>query len=223
MKMKPSLVPTRAFTLVEILTVISIMAIMIAVSGPAIRGLTGANTINKAASDISQTLELTRSQAMAGRTPIRAAIGELPPAPGRITPSTVVLILRPADGSLEADTPADMANAAKWPLLFKPLVLENLVVRDDLNATDPDTAADANPADSDIGAFTRTVPGLADVKFTTFIQFDPSGEVRVRKGEAVRHIKLALDRPAPQDDKNPFLLRLSGINGTVRVLRKENL
>jgi hypothetical protein len=64
---------------------------------------------------------------------------------------------------------------------------------------------------------------VSGLTFTAFVQFDPSGEARVNTTELARNIKIGLDKPAPQGGKNPFILRLSGMNGTIVVIRKEDM
>jgi len=74
----------------------------------------------------------------------------------------------------------------------------------------------------------RSVPGRGEVSFTGVVQFGPGGEARVGFDEPSRHIKIAMDQPLPTGGaesmkKNPFILRLSGVNGAISVLRAEDV
>lgn len=212
------------------LTVLAIVGIMTALAGPAIRSMMGAGDINRSIDSLSGTLELARTYAMTHHTYVRVAFSQLAPSGGSsipsgslISPSVGVLVISSADGTLDSDTASDMADSSKWPEVSKPLVLENINICDSLNATSPQTGQDALPSSSDIGPFSRKLGGIASAPFSSFVQFSNDGEARVIKGESARFIKLGMDRPAPQNGKNPFVLRISGINGTINVLRSETL
>lgn len=212
-----------AFSLLEMLTVLAIVGIMTALTGPAIRSMMGAGDINRSVESLSGTLELARTYAMTHHTYVRVAFSKLAASGSRITPSIGVLVISSADGTLDSDTASDMADSSKWPEVSKPLVLENIDIYDSLNSTSPQTGQDALPSASDIGQFSRKIGGIASAPFSSFVQFSHDGEARVIKGESARFIKLGMDRPQPQNGKNPFVLRISGINGTINVLRSEAL
>ncbi len=218
--------PSRGFSLIELLVVIAIVAAMGTMAGPAFQWLSGAGSVNKAVSDLDQALELARTYAMANHTYVRLAFAQVPVRlPERPEPTLLVLALYPAAGTLTTtnETAQGMADAAQWPLLARPLLFDNLVPNDALNTRTPDTTGDLLPSQTDIAAFTRSVLHLVpEPTFTSCIQIDPQGEAQVLNGTPARYIKLAFDRPAPQNGKNPFILRLCGINGRIDVLRKEN-
>lgn len=221
----------RGFTLIELLTVMTIMAILGAVTVPALRSLLSAGKVNKAATGLSQTLELARVYAMANSTYVRVVISEMPVGSGRTTPTLVALTLYSAEGS-EA---GDMSKSEEWPTLGKPLVLDNLKMFDTLNASKPDTRLDVTPAGTNVQGtrladFTRRIPGLGtgSLTFASTIQFNPSGEATVCEDEPARYIKIAIDQPSGQNgstalEKNPLIVRLSGTNGSISVLRAEDL
>jgi len=212
-----------AFSLIELLSVLAIVGILAAAAGPAIRGLAGSGDINRSISNLSGNLELARTYAMTHHTYVRVAFSELSTSASRLSPGIGVLVIYSSDGTLDSDTASDMANPSKWPEASKNLVLENLGINDSLNASSALTAQDALPSASDISTFSRQIGGIATAQFSSFIQFNPTGEARVLKGEPARFIKLGMDRPAPQNGKNPFLLRVSALNGTIHVFRKEDL
>lgn len=219
-----------AFSLVEILVAMVIIGLLSVLSGPALRSILGAGSVNAAASDLSQTLQFARAFAMSHNTYVRVAFAELPESRSSATPITTlaVLTIYSANGSLDSDTAADMSQPQLWPQLNPPLKLRQFRIDDALNAAHPATGDDSTPSGSDISDFTRKLADWKvqgnDPQFSSCIQFNPSGEVRVEKGVLAEFVKIACVRGSldPQE-KNPFILRLSGVNGTVEVLRKEQL
>jgi type II secretory pathway pseudopilin PulG len=216
-------------TLIELLSVVAIIAVLASVSGPALSGLRGSGSLNKAIYELTGSLERGRSFAMANNTYVRVALAPLPAGGSRLHPSLIALPLYSASGGKDGD----MANPADWPALDRPLVVENLAIDDSLNGTQPgtETTEDYSPSPvalgTDISAMNRTVPalGASDFSFGAFIQFSPTGEVSVLEDGLVRYVKLACDRPAgsPEKGKNPFILRIMGSSGAIKILRKEDL
>lgn len=218
------------FSLIELLAVMAIIVTLSAVSVPALQSVKGGSSINKAVSDLSSTLELARTHAMANRTYVRVLLSETPAGGGQMLPQVIAQPIYSANGA----SAGDMADASQWPALGKPLVLENLQVFDTLEGNSPvDTSADVTPMGGNVqGTFMTPVSRQAGGKglrsFTGVIQFSPTGEARVSFDEPARHIKIALDQPGAGNaneglKKNPFILRLSGINGSIRILRAGDL
>lgn len=212
----------RAFSLLELLTVIAISLILLVASGPSISAISGAGSVNKAASDLSLLLELARAQAMSRGTYLRVAIASVAPGAAMPEGGLVILPVFSPDGTLSLNTGADMADPGKWPTLTRPLVLKDFQIRDVLNVAMPDTSEDALPSSSNIDAFQRFVPGLGEVNFTGFIQFSPNGQSGVLSDAPARHIKIAVDKKGAQQGRNPAVLRLSGANGSVRIFRRDD-
>lgn len=214
-----------AFSLIELLSVLGIIAILSMVAGPAIRSLKGAGDVNQAIADSSRFLELARLHAMANNTYVRVAIAPIPASGGRMTDGTMLVAMNSADGTLGADE--SLGDPSKWPMIGRPLILENLVIDDKLDT--PLTTADVTPSGANVQGGTlitpisRPVPGQGSspVAFSSFIQFSPSGESRVARDEPARNIKLGFQQSVGSQG-NPFILRLSGSNGRVSILRKED-
>jgi len=211
---------TRAFTLVELLVVTAIIGMTMAFVGPTIRSLSGAGNVNKAIGDVSGCLQSARAYAMATHTYVRVAVGKEAANAGSLNLASVFIAILSADGTLGAGTAADMSDSSKWPMLGKPLVLDNLLVDNNIVGTSTDTSKDVLPSSSDIPTFSRTVAGRSVSFNGGFIQFSPSGEARVILAQPARYIKIAMDKSSGALGQNPFILRLSGINGAVMVLRK---
>lgn len=59
---------SRGFSLVELLVVMAVLIVLLALSGPAMNALKGANDVTQGAADLSGTLEQARAYAMANNT-----------------------------------------------------------------------------------------------------------------------------------------------------------
>ncbi len=139
----------QGFTLVELLVVISIIVLISAMAGPAIQALSGAGTINKSVNDLSRTLQLARTYAIANHAHVLVAFSPLTAGTaGRSTSFVIVLTMTPANGGLDStnDSSSHMGDSS-WIVLDRPLILENLVVNDQLNTSPtPDTSSDDKPS-----------------------------------------------------------------------------
>lgn len=215
-----------AFSLVELLVVVGIISILLVMgAGPALNSISGAGSVNRAITDVSGSLEFARAHAMANNTYVRVAIATLGSSATSPGPRTVLITIASADGTLETASATDMQNPERWPMLGRPQVLDNILVFDSIDGSTPDTSSDRLPSESVIPSFSRNVGGGSSPDFQYFIQFSPNGEAGIGHAYPERHVKLAFDQPNPGDigsprDQNPFILRLSGINGTVTLLRK---
>lgn len=218
-----------AFSLVEILSVIAVLMMMMVFSTPVLQLVKGSASINKAIDDLSGTYEMARIHAMTHHTYTRVGIAKVPAGGNNLLPSLVIATIYAVSGSLESDDAASMADDSKWRLLAPLRGLNNLWIYDGLEGSAPSTSGDIAPSSTDIAAFERQSGSAGKCTFGSIVQFNPAGEARVLKTEPARHIKIGVDQPlnaaAPETrrDRNPFILRLSGINGSVNVIRKENL
>jgi prepilin-type N-terminal cleavage/methylation domain-containing protein len=220
----------HAFSLIELLAVMAILATLSAVTIPAVQSLRGAGSVNRAISDLSGTLEMARAHAMANRTYVRVLLASLPASGARVTASTLALVVSPSDGTTRN---SDMSDPSAWPTLSRPLVLENLGLSGSLQGAGSfSTAADATPAGSNVTgslmpAFQRGVSSFGQVTFDQVIQFGPSGEARVGFDQPARHISVGLAQNdasgQPTREDNAFILRLSGVNGSIAILRDDKI
>ncbi len=227
----------RAFTLVELLTVMAIILLITGLMVPAVKTLNGAGLVNKAVADLARTLEYARTYAMANRTCVRVLMGQLPAGNGRSVPATTALTIYSADGTYLTDTTttlaqadqAAMQNSATWPALGTLVVLDNELPFNTLQGSLPDTSADVTPAaNTAMLPVKRALSGRGTMTFTQAIQFTATGEARVVFDTPAHYIKVAMDQPLPGNaaieiKKDPFILRLSGINGSIDILRAENI
>jgi prepilin-type N-terminal cleavage/methylation domain-containing protein len=224
--------PKTGFSLIEMLVVTAVMATLGVASVPLLSSLRDAGTVRRAIFDVSLSLEQARTYAMAHGTYVRVALSGIPADATRSIPGTVVLVLYSTTGS----STDPMSDGTAWATLAKPLLIDNLeLFSAAMNAVSPDTSSDATPdgASADGTPFTpfsRAVPGASaqPLSFSAMIQFNPRGEASVTSDQPARYIKIALDSPASAQstqplNRNPFILRLSGANGAISVLRKENM
>ncbi|PAW78164.1 MAG: hypothetical protein B9S32_08190 [Verrucomicrobia bacterium Tous-C9LFEB] len=224
--MKPSIPsrcrPSRAFSLVELLTVIAVIAVMTAASGPALQALKSSGGVNKAITETSRTLEYARIYAMSTHTYVRVGIGQTAISGGNLTPATVLIAIYSVDGTLDADTTTSMTDSTKWRPLMKPVIMDNLTVSNSLSVTKTLDSSDyTSPDQTDIPhPVTFKAGDRGSVSCNAFIQFNPNGEARVVRGEPARFIDLGVDKPGSQSGTNPFLIRMSGLNGNISILRK---
>lgn len=228
-----------AFTLTEVLVVMSLMALLATLATPALNFVSGSGTMSKAAVDVSGLVERCRIHAMANRTYVRLVVAQIK----NDNPASVLLPLYSSDGTLEAGstapaTASDMSDPLKWPALDKPLVLRNCLLYAGLNAETPDTSNDADLSRTlEAATFTRNIPALSrdvhsdNLTFALCIQFSPSGEAAILQSlthvsSPSRFIKIGFDQPLSpakleaSRGGNPFIVRLSGFNGSVTLLRK---
>lgn len=226
----PTIRRRRGFSLIELLAVMAILATLSAVTIPAVQSLRGSGSVNRAISDLSGALEMARVHAMANRTYVRVLFASLPAGNGRVNPSTLVLMVYAADGSTHN---ADMTDPATWPSQSRPLVLDNLGISDSLQgAGGLSTTSDATPSGGNVTgdmmpAFQRKVSSFGQVTFDQVIQFGPNGEARVGFDQPSRHISLGLAQMGANGEasrvENAFILRLSGVNGSINVLRDNRI
>ena len=154
---------------------------------------------------------------MSHNTYVRVAIAGVPSTSGGALPATVLVAFASSDGSRDSA----MSSGANWRRIIRPLVLENLLV-DDTLAPAKVTAGTMFPSQTDIAPLACVVPSLGNVMFDSFVQFDPAGSAAVLCSEPSRFIQIGLDRAGAERGRDPLVLRMSGVNGAVTTLRKED-
>lgn len=210
----------------ELLVVMAIIGILATFSVPAFRTLTGAGTIDRAISDLSGYLEMSRAHAMANNTYVRVLFKqEINPNNERDV-DLYVLAISPADGTLSNDSVQAMSNSDDWPAIFRPIILESIELDNSLNAgllvTDeterPFTMAD------EVAGVSRRVKGqpvMLDEETDGAIQFQPSGEARARADTPSRSLAVGIRNP--NQPRNPVLFHISGATGAIKILRAEDM
>jgi len=207
----------RGFSLVELLVVMGIIVIMGAVSLPALMSIMASNAANQASTNVAGLMEYSRQYAMTQQTYVRVGIATV--QENGVTKETILLPIYSSDGT----TGTSMSDADAWPLVRKPVVLPQTEIDNSLNISinGISTSSDSLPSSSDMGTFTRDYSGLpTGLSFSSIIQFNPHGEAQIEDGTTARHIKIAMSRVGQSDD--PFIVRIAGAGGYIRVLRKED-
>jgi prepilin-type N-terminal cleavage/methylation domain-containing protein len=231
--MKPPSNPRQcrpaAFTLVELLAVVSIIALMLVAARPAMEAISGATSTSRSAEELSRLVQYARTYALSNNTYVRLALHETPAQPASGSRARLYLIPFYAAAGVKD---GDMADALAWRQLGNPVVLENLRIDESLNSGKIDLSRDFSPLatpshgrGTNIPTVDRSIPAISSlpVRLEAFVQFSPLGEVSVRSDELVRYVTIGCDRAEGNRGTNPFIVRISGATGSVRVLRKEDL
>ncbi|MDD5350118.1 MAG: prepilin-type N-terminal cleavage/methylation domain-containing protein [Chthoniobacteraceae bacterium] len=214
----------RAFTLIELLVVMAIMALLIALSTLGVRSLNSAGKFDKAISDISGTLELARSYAIAQNTYVWVVLYEN--VPSNNGPLEVYV------GSFASNDGTDFLNwtgsqtvpsPGLTPLArlahFKGLHLQTTTLpKVSSNPSFPATIPSFQcTGQSDLGPVT-----LSDASPVYWvIQFTPTGAAR-NGPTPVESIWLGVQpslSQAVQDMHNPASLKVNGFTGLTTIYR----
>ncbi len=212
----------RAFTLLELLTVMAIIGVMMVAVVPAFSGLSGAGNVTKAAYDISGTLEQARAYAMANNTYVFVGLAERDGLNAANPGSGQVLLA--AMGSRDGTRKFDAANLVALSKLRR---IENMHLEDSL----PNSGAMARPAVQDFNrvgnaafqaAGTFTVSGQ---EFNKIIQFDPRGTARIQSATVSipQWMEIALvparGNAVAANQANCAALVLDGVTGSAKIYR----
>ena len=201
---RPKLQAGRAFSLIELLTVIALMGILIGMVIPAL-GVGDGKKFTAAVNDVATVLEQARTSAMAMNTYVWVGI-----QPGQDSGTTGVALTAVASLSGDADTSKSNLRT------ILPLRVRTGV------AIDKNPAAAANAVNLAGGnlSFTQSWRG-ADVTFDPALQFSPRGEVTVVDGTQSRWIQVALvaAKGDHQIANNKAAILVSGVTGQVIVNR----
>jgi prepilin-type N-terminal cleavage/methylation domain-containing protein len=171
-------VPARAFTLVEMLTVLGLIALLSAAAVPAFQAFRGASRISRAASDIATTLDQARAYAMANNTYVYVAFAErdMREAGKEGRGQVIMTVLSSRDGTRSFGT--GNQNLLHLGRIHR---LEALRLADSL----PNEDALARPAvESGYRLGNEAFPSASTVdasgyRFSKMIRFDPRGTAGV--------------------------------------------
>ena len=204
----------RAFTLVELLVVISIIAALSVIVIPAVSSMSAADDVNQAAARIENVLSEAVSFAKANNTYVRLGFYESKPLasnPTAVDNEITLLLIYSASG--RSDT--DVENQAEWPMLTKAITFRGVSLDSSLGIS-----TDSVLTTTSFASFSRSIAGQT-LAFNKQIQFDPSGTARVESNTVSRAIKIGL--ASRQQTANSAVVRLSGVSGQVTLLRAEEL
>ena len=217
----------RAFTLLELLTVISVIAIMMVTVVPAFTGIKGAGDVTKAAFDVAGTLEQARAYAMANNTYVFVGFTEQDGMD--VTKTGFGQILVAAMGS--KDGTRNGTNSSNLVPLSKLRRIENVHLQDSL----PNSGAMTRPAVADacrVGnanfqvdvSYQNAFKAASGYSFTKIIQFDPRGTASIPSATvSVPHwmeIGLVGARGnSVAGTSNCAALVLGGVTGSAKIYR----
>jgi type II secretory pathway pseudopilin PulG len=217
---------------VELLVVISIMAIMAVIAIPNFMGLTSSGRMNQNLTELSGLLEQARQYSLAQNTYVWVAF--LPATDATGTKTLSVAVLASKDGTDPA-SPASWANnsygvvpSAQIGLVSKIITLRQIALLPAATLTSarisglPVAPTPINGVASSSGFFSLQVPGTsAPQAFTQALEFTPSGEAR-NGLNPVDLVELDLQPQkgnAALDQQNVAVIRVNGLTGESVIYR----
>ncbi|HEY8965673.1 MAG TPA: prepilin-type N-terminal cleavage/methylation domain-containing protein [Candidatus Methylacidiphilales bacterium] len=199
---------SRAFTLVELLVVISIVALLVSISLGSLPGLGRSNDMNRAASGIPLLLEEARAYAMAHNTYVW--VGFLEEAQSH------QLLVGMAAGKNGLSSDLDAGSLVP---------ISKLATYDRLSLGEvsglPDMAANADDlADSQIGSFVQAL-GTKSFTFARVLRYSPQGEATIKADGGGSHwIQIGLLPVQGAKDRNVVAIQIGTLTGQVETFRR---
>jgi len=198
-----------AFTLVELLVVMSIIGMLALITLPALASLNNSGGMNRAVSGIPLLLDQARAYAMAHNTYVWVGFSS-----DTASQQLVVGAVSGATGDAN-----DLDTGALVPV-SKPLLFERLAVQKISGLKGVATGASDILA-SKIGTFQQKADG-ANVVFTNVMQFGPDGDAAIDKTLGSSHwIEIGPQpvRGASASDPNVAVIQVATLTGQVRPFR----
>jgi prepilin-type N-terminal cleavage/methylation domain-containing protein len=222
----------QAFSLVELLVVMAIIAVLAGAMGPAFNVFMGAGGLAKAAGDISSTMQLARAYAMSKNTYVYVGMQEvdaIQPTASDGTGRLVVAAVASKGGTRAPDFTNGVVAISKAQLLngahlttTASLSVEGNMKRPSADLDMSSTTAHAN------FQFSWPIGGTAKYTFARVIEFDPQGVARVQKTASGSSsvdpcIEIALvparGNTVPAANANLASIQINGITGATRIFR----
>ena len=198
----------NAFTLVELLAVMCVIAILTAVTVPSILGTTSAGNMNRAVDGISTLLEQARTYAMAHNTYVWVGF-----QPSATTPQLTVGVVAGATGEID-----DLASSTYIPIT-NPRVYSYFSLAT-LTGVPGMAANGDNITSSQIGSFSETSAG-STVTFADVLQFSPQGVATILPDSSSHWIQIGLQpsHGTPSSNPNVAVFQVATLTGQVQVFR----
>lgn len=239
-------VSLAAFTIVELLVVISIMGILLFLTVPAISGLKQSGDLTSAAYKVSGAISQSRAYAIANNTYVWLGFFEENGSQSSTQPATagtgrvVLCSVASSDGTLPYSAAAPAAiPGANLVLTSKLVKIDNLhlvnfpVTVGSVAIPSPGATANASignttPAAASLTTFTYPLTGTAQYTFTKALQFSPQGEARIDNSSStyplVPVIELGLQSThgsvVDPVSVNLVSIQVTGVGGDVAVYRR---
>ncbi len=226
------------FSLVELLTVIAIIALLTAGTGQAISALISSGGANQNISQLSGILEQAREYAVSQNTYVWVTF--YPGVASNGVKQVSVAVVASTDGT----DPASVNGASSWQqysygavpssnlaLVNKVVTLKQVSLHGAATlspSTLPASPAVADPANSLAGGtsgnalFSIQVPGTAGPSpFTQALEFTPSGQARNSNSPVdVIDVDVQPQKGSVDDTKNVAVVRVNGLTGETVVYRQ---
>lgn len=210
---------TPAFTLLELLTVMGVLALLMTAAGPVV-GHLGEGNMQMTQSRVQGVLEAARQLAQAKRTYVRVGIAEIP---GEISGTSALSIqcVHSNTGDLRNDSLDGLSNANYWRDSAKPVVLAGVQIEPALQQRLSSSLVNVETLVKKFPKFTRRGSHGQDVTYEYIIQFDPQGQISLEPGKLMRAAMIGLLNP--RQPTNPVVILMSGLSGRIQALRQEEL
>ncbi|MDX2082010.1 MAG: prepilin-type N-terminal cleavage/methylation domain-containing protein [Terrimicrobiaceae bacterium] len=210
----------QAFSLIELLTVVAIVALLTGLTVPVLRTLGDARDVGQTVYQIADVLRQARAQAMARNTYVAVGFAtqeETTPAPPAQDRFVVLSSRISTDGRRPSDWNSDAAALNLGKIYrFDRTTLAAVASSFGGTKQNPDVRLDAISGGSH---FTRRMGGQT-VSFSRVVEFGPTGEMRVVGQSLNRLTELGLaSANRPDDPASSAALQIAGLTGTVRVFR----
>jgi prepilin-type N-terminal cleavage/methylation domain-containing protein len=213
----------RAFTLIELLTVMAIISVMMVAVVPALNGLKGAGDVTKAAYDLTGTLEQARAYAMANNTYVFVGITERDGLDAKKAGVGQILVV--AMGSRDG-TRGYGGNPSNLAPLTKARRIENVRLADSVPTTGnlsrpPVSTGNRVGNDAFVAQDSFESSGYT---FTKIIQFDPRGMASIQSSSAsvspwIEVGLVGANGGADLQKANCAALMLDGVTGSAKIYR----
>lgn len=212
----------RAFSLIELLTVMCVMSILMSFAVPAITSLAKGSQMNQAITEVAGLMEMARQQATAQNTYVWVAFNSDAASQGSDDQVRVAVLVSKSGGDLPTWGQDDTTGTtAQTQLVVRPRTFNQVKLTDGSLFKSQVTGLPADPASS-LGAasFAIKVPGSQTEVFTKAIQFTPSGEARIASSMAAAvDLGLQPTRGHAANAQNVALVRVNGLTGQTRIYR----
>lgn len=222
----------RAFTLVELLTVIAIMVLMIAAAGPVASSISGGRDVSTNAYNISGALEEARTYAMANNTYTWVGVaeenGDSSTAGATGVGRIIMTAIASLDGTKDAlGDPTRLALISRLTRCNSVQLISTKGAAGDTTWPTPDNGYQAADTSFVVSGkqFKYPLTGTAIYTFNKLIQFNPLGEASKPGASPSPWIAIGFRQIRGSDgskgnDANGVGVYVEGLSGRVRIFRK---